>query len=184
MAYRPQSRVFTVAPATTPAVTLADLKQHLRIDHADEDSLVAQIAMAATGAVERGTQRLLEARQVVLKLAYLPAGTCPIEMPGGAVQGTPTMMVDGSPLTGLTVVGDSPARLVPATDWPVVTGQGYPVTITYTAGYTSIPAELVAAVKMIAGDLYKTRENGIEASLSQAIVNAEWLMAPLRIRPI
>lgn len=181
MAYRPQSRVWSVAPLTAGAVSLGLLKDHLRVTHSDEDATISAYGSAATAAVERWTQRLLVRRQAILRLKDLPSGQCPVELPGGEIGSVTTVLVDAVEVTGCTAVGDSPAVLVPAADWPTVTGDGYPVVITYQAGYTAVPVDLQHAIKMIVADMYDTRSSMVDGPTSKAVVSAEWLMAPHRI---
>jgi hypothetical protein len=78
-------------------------------------------------------------------------------------------------------LGDSPAVLVPATDWPVVVGDGYPVVITYVAGYTTPPPDLLHAVKLLATDMFERRANSEDGPQNRVMVSAECLMARHRI---
>ena len=73
------------------------------------------------------------------------------------------------------------AVLVPAADWPSVVGEGYPVTITYVAGFIAVPMDLQHAVKMLVAEMYERRANAVEGPINRAIVSAEYLMEPHRI---
>lgn len=181
MAYRPRTRIWTPAALGAGVVSLADLKDHLRITGDDESAYLTGLSMAATYAVEQWTQRLLTVRGVTLSLTDLPCAQEPIELPGGVVASLTSVTADGTPITGGTVLGTSPALLIPAADWPTVTGEGYPVTIIYQAGFATVPADLVHAVKMIAADMYDARSNTVEGPTSKAMISAEYLMAPHRI---
>jgi uncharacterized phiE125 gp8 family phage protein len=183
MAYRPRTRILTVAPLTVGAVSLPDLKAHLRVDSDDEDTLIESYGLAATAAVERWTQRIIVQREAVLALQCLPERKTPIELPGGAVASVTAMVVDGVTVTGLSVIGHSPALLIPSDDWPLSAGDGYPVTITYQAGNGAVGADLQHAVLILAGEIYAHRENSHEGSLASVPVSAEWLMRPHRIGP-
>jgi hypothetical protein len=125
----------------------------------------------------------LTPRTITLYLPGLPTGVEPVELPGGFVSALTSVTVDGAAKTGCTVIGHSPALLIPSTDWPAVTGRGYPVTIVYTAGYSAIPVDLLHAVKMIAAEMYEQRETAVSGTTSAAVVCAEYLMAPHRIWP-
>jgi len=184
MTYRPRNRVFTPVALSVSAVTLAEMKLHLRVDDTSEDTLIAAISIAATAAVESWTHRLLIQRQAVLNLPGLPIGLEPVELPGGAVASVASVVASGTTVTGAVVYGNSPALLAPATDWPVVTAEGYPVTITYTAGFTAVPEDLKAAVKLIAADLYERRGQSTEEAVNVVAISAEWLMARHRIQAI
>jgi uncharacterized phiE125 gp8 family phage protein len=180
--WRPLGRVVSIGAPAAPVVALPTMKEHCRVSHGEDDALLAAYQAAAVAAVEQWTQRLLTPRAVVLRLPGLPAGRRPIELPGGRVAQVASVVVAGASAPAFEVLGDSPALLVPDADWPVLTGDAsYPVTITYTAGYSAPPVDLVHAVKMIAAEMYERRENAVEGSFSPAVVSAEYLMARHRI---
>lgn len=181
MAYRPRTRICTSAALTAGVVDLFELKEHLRVTHNEEDAYITGLGIAATLAVERWVQRLLTVRAATLRLTDLPSGQCPIELPGGAVASVTSVTADGVVIAGCTALGDSPALLIPAADWPVVTGEGYPVEIVYQVGMATVPADLLHAVKMIVADMYDARSSAIDGVTSRAMVSAEYLMAPHRI---
>jgi uncharacterized phiE125 gp8 family phage protein len=160
------------------------MKAHLRVTWDDEDDQIAGFEATAAEAVEGYTQRLLTARAAVLRLPGLPDGRCPLELPGGRVAELTSVTVDGAALdSALAVVGDSPALLLPASDWPRPAGNGFPVVVSYVAGYDTVPADLVGAVRLIAASLYRDRENAVPGALVPVPVTASILMARHRIRP-
>lgn len=181
MSYRPRTRIWTPAALGAGVVSLDNIKNHLRVSSDDENDYVTDIVTAATYAVERWTQRLLTVRTATLRLTDLPGAREPIELPGGAVASLTSVTADGVAITGGTVLGESPALLIPAADWPTVTGEGYPVIIIYQAGLATVPADLVHAVKMIAADMYDARSSTVEGPTNKAMISAEYLMAPHRI---
>jgi uncharacterized phiE125 gp8 family phage protein len=183
MAYRPKTRIWTPAPLTVSAVLLSDLKSHLRRTDSAEDALITSYGIAATAQVEHSTQRALMPRAAVLSLECLPTGKTPIELPGGAISSLTSMFADGVEITGLSVIGHSPALLIPSADWPTVTGDGYAVTITYQVGFAEVPFDLQHAVKIFVGEMNKNRENSFEGSLATVPVSAEYLMKSHRIGP-
>jgi uncharacterized phiE125 gp8 family phage protein len=160
MGYRPHMRRMVVAVPDGSVVSLAELRAHLRIgaDETEFDAELTAIEKAAVAAIERATQRLLIPREVTLFLPGLPTQRGSVELPGGHVSEVSSVEVDGAGVTGSVVYGDSPALLIPAEDWPVVKGEGFPVEIVYTAGYAEVPAALVSAVKMQAEDLFDRPE--------------------------
>jgi hypothetical protein len=184
MAYRPLDRIWTASDAASGVVSLELLKEQMYIDSADQNTLLTLFGDAAVASVEKSTLRLLSSRTCTLSLRGLPTGKCAIELPGGVVSSLTSVVVDGVEVTGGTVIGHSPALLLPSVDWPEVTGDGYPVTITYVAGYSTVPFDLVDAVLMIAAELEQRRSEGFEGSLTKALISAEYLMKPYRIMPI
>lgn len=184
MAYAPRNRVFAPAALATACVTTLEMRDHLRVTHLEEDMQITAMALAAHRIVERRTQRLLTRRSVTLSLPGLPSGNCPVELPGGEIGSITSVIVDGVAVTGSTFIGDSPALILPADEWPAVAGDGYPVVIVYQAGFTSTPDDLKAAVKLLAAELYERRANAEGGSLNEVPLSALYLMEPWRIRPI
>ncbi len=184
MAYAPRNRVWSVAAPTTACVTLAEMQAQLRGLDGSESALIDSYILAAQGMVEKRIQRLLTRRAATLRLPGLPVGNCPGELPGGAVGSVTSMTADGAAVTGTTFLGDSPALLFPAVNWPVVTGEGYPVTIVYQVGFATAPADLKAAVMLLAADLFEHRANSEPGPLAEVPLSAQALMEAWRIRPI
>lgn len=168
-------RVASIAGPTASAVFLTDLKEHLRVSHADEDARIDGLGLAATAYVEKWTQRILSPRDAVLRLAGTPPGATPIDLLGGLVNTLTSLTVDGVEVTGLTVIGDSPAIVVPESDWPVATGDGFPVVVTYNVGYSAVPAPLANAIKLYTQWLF-------DGTDTMAAMEAN--MLPYRIRSI
>ena len=181
MSYRPRTRIWTPAALTVGAVTLSNLKAHLRITSSAEDAIITDYGIAATAAVERWTQRIIAPRVATLSLQELPLRKCPIELPGGTIISLTSVIADAVTITGCTTIGHSPALLFPALDWPTVTGDGYLVTITYEVGMATIPQDLSHAVKLMVGEMYERRANAVEGPLNQTLISAEYLMASHRI---
>lgn len=175
--------IWTVADLTVPAVDVADMRQHLREDYTDQDAVIDAVLRAATRAVEMFTQRILVRRAAVLRCQTLPCGRDGLRLPGGAVGTVTAMTVEGQAFTAFEVIGTSPAMMIPDADWPVVTQEGYPVSVSYTVGPVTPSPDLKAAVKLIAAELYERRSDASELSLSEVPVSARMLMQPHRILP-
>lgn len=173
--------IWTIADLPGPAVALADMKSHLREDSAEQDAVITAALLAATRAVEKHTQRVLVQRTATLRSAVLPSGRAGLRLPGGRVSGTPSVTIEGASFVAFEVIGDSPAFMVPNAEWPTLTREGYPVSVTYTVGPTTASPDLLAAVKLIAAELYERRSDGSEMSISSVPVSAAMLMQPHRI---
>ncbi|MGL4497341.1 MAG: head-tail connector protein [Beijerinckiaceae bacterium] len=179
-------RVWTPEPLPAAALLSAqDLRLQARIDHGDEDTLLAAIIAAAVSHIEMFTQRLLVRRACTLRLDCLPDGRVPLALPGGPVASLTAISVEGVALVlgDFEAIGDSPARLIPAADWPAITDEGYPVAITYQAGYATgnCPAELVAAVRILAAEMYRNREATVDAAVNSLPYGPAMLARPWRI---
>lgn len=177
------SVVWSLADLTEPAVTVTAMRSHLREDSDDQDDVIVAAALAATRAVERFTQRALVQRQATLQARGLPCGRDGLRLPGGVVTAVTSVTIEGAAFTGFAVVGTSPAWLVPNADWPVVTDEGWPVTVIYTCGPAQVSADLLMAVRLLAAELYERRSDASEMSLSEVPLSARALMTPHRILP-
>lgn len=176
-------KVRTIAPLTASVIPLPDLKAACRVDHTDEDALIESYGLAATARAERITGKLMSPRTITLRQEILPCGRKPVFLPGGPVASVTSVTVDGAAVTGCEAFGDGPAHLVPAQDWPVATGDGYPVVIEYVAGFAAVPADLAQAIKIMTADLYDRRASASTDQAYAAPLSAMALLEPHRILP-
>lgn len=171
-------RVDTVtALSAVPLVfQVAEAKQHLRVDHAEDDALIAGFIRAAQGAVERFTGQVLTPRRLRFVAAGFPALPAPLTLWREPV--TAIVAVEHLGPGGVAMETVAPAAyrwtaesgdmLMPAIggDWPAITpGLGEAaVRVTFEAGYEAglCPADLSAAVKLTMAWLYANREAGAD----------------------
>jgi len=161
------------APAAEP-ISTAEAKLHLRIDAADDDTLVDDLILAARRHVEQRIWKSLITQTLELTLESLPVGAREIFLPGGPVQSITSfgyVDTDGASQTLNTSTDmqlsnySEPPWLVPAynTNWPGTRKQVASATITYLAGYgtagTDVPQDILAAMYLLIGNLYETRTN-------------------------
>lgn len=173
----------------TEPVTLEQAKLHLRVDADDEDTLIGALIVAAREWVENYTGLLLVQRPVTvnfgafcgrMELNVWPIATAP----GLAVTYTDaagaTQTVAGARVRGAA----RPAAIVPAFGavWPSASSD--PVTVTITAGYADpadVPASLVAAMLLIVGNLYASRESDVVGMTYASTGAVESLCRPYRM---
>lgn len=177
------NRIWTLGDLLSPAVDLAALREHCRVDTSDEAAVLQRMALAATLAVEKEAQRVLVRRQAVLRTSYLPVGRCGLALPGGAVSAVTAMTIEGTAFTAFEVIGDSPAQMIPDADWPTLTQEGYPVSVTYTVGPAVPPADLAVAVLMLAAEMFERRSEGNAGAVNRVPVSAASLIGRRRIMP-
>lgn len=152
------SLTLIVPPAEEP-VALADFKEHLKIDGAEEDAALAGYLLAA--------RRTIEARYNLALLAQgwrLTLDTAPCE---AALSLSPVLSIDS---VGVTRAGVT--ETLPLSAYETRTGASprvalkaaYPdagLVIAFTAGWASaaaLPEELKLAVKTLAAHFYERRE--------------------------
>ena len=140
------------------AVDLTLAKQHLRVDHSDEDVLITQYINAAIAWVENYTDKLLTRREVTQEAScfgvYLPLhyGPAPDSL---SIAYTDTDEA-AQTIADAKLVRD---RAYPASSWPTI-DENTEIVLTYTAGYSSVPADLDSAVLLLVGEFYDNREAG------------------------
>lgn len=198
-------RLKLITPPTSEPLTLAEVKVHLRVDHADEDALINALIGATREAVEHYTNRQLMEATYELVADELHDLTLP-KPPFSALvsieytnnQDTLTAL----PAENYTYLdGSEPAViLVKRPEDYKKTENG--VKIRFTAGYVkeetttdtlgnttttkvpNVPESLKAAMKLLIGHLYENREevNVGTVSYAKALPKAsEYLMNPYRV---
>ena len=163
-----------VAPPGVQAISLAEVKAHLRVDFADEDMIIAAYQQAAIDHFDGWSGvlgRCLISQQWRVSLSAFPCGDT-ITLPFPDVSAVDIAYSDAD--DAYQILAASAYRLLESRDGSVITlksGQVWPATfdrpdalrITLTAGYgaapAAIPAPIRAAMLLRAGDLYARRED-------------------------
>lgn len=163
----------TAAPAAEP-ITLAEAKLHLRVDHADEDALIAALISAAREACEDRLQRTLISTPWLLVADSFPE-SIKLPMPP-ALQVQSLQYLDAAGTLQTLAPEDyeldpysEPAYLVPAPGlgWPATqAGRINAVRVAYTAGYGLTAADVPGPIKqwllLAIGDMYENRTRSAE----------------------
>jgi uncharacterized phiE125 gp8 family phage protein len=161
----------TSDPANDP-VSLADAKNHLRVDISDDDTLISALITAAREHVEEATRRALITQTWRLSLDQFPADD-EIELPRPPLQSVSSIIYtdkDDTTSTLATSVYEvdtdgQPGRvkLAYGEDWPSDTlAETNPVKITFVAGYgdnaSDVPQRWQQAILLLVGHWYENRE--------------------------
>lgn len=162
----------TVAPAIEP-VSLAEVKAHLRIEHADEDGMIAIYLSAAVSFLD-GWSGIL-GRCLInqtwrqdfaefedrLRLPFVGATDVAVSYRNLAEAAVPLNASDFVLKTDALGAYLDPA---PDTDWPATGKTHPPVSVTATYGYgataASVPADIRSAILVHVGQMYADREGG------------------------
>lgn len=177
-------RAFVVTPPA-PFLTPEQVRPHLRVDHEDDDPLIAGYIDAAIAHIDGpdgwlgraiGAQ-VLEYRadrfDGQIKLPYTPIVSV------SSVKYLDDTDVEQS-VSGsdYSLVSDS-IVLASGASWPSTSCQPESVRVRYAAGWSAAPAPIIAAVKIMVADIYAQRET-IGPSVSEAPVS---LTAQSLLRP-
>lgn len=149
-------------PTGSEPITLAQAKSQLKIDFTTDDTLLTALITAARSQIEQYTGVSIVEREVIA-LCKL-TGDNWFELPYGPVVGTPvvsTVSIGGSTpetITDFDIVGTDFKMVCPGDNTIE-----YPFLITYDAGYTTVPPDLIDAILYQVAYLYEHRgdESGI-----------------------
>lgn len=161
-----QIAVKELEPATGLPFSVSDAKEHLRVDGSEEDGYIELLIKAAWSIAENYTQRPLLQRQFEQQFDEWPGYQVVLYWGNVASVDEIILAKEGGPEEldpadyKVDLIMDR-ARIV-VTDIPTTVDGPGAVTITYTAGYTTIPPDLIAAMKLIVGELYERRENHVK----------------------
>ena len=174
-----------VTPPAEEPVSLAEAKQHLRVDSGDDDLLIGSLITAARQAAETKTGRQLITARWKLVLDAFPgpslmqsATGASFSLPGHAIllakcPVQSAVSIEYLDMNGTTQVMPAsdyvldaacePARLTPAfgKTWPSTLPQMGAVSVTFDAGYgaaSAVPEGLKSWIKLRVGSLYGHRE--------------------------
>jgi len=182
-----------VQPEAEP-VTVAEAKQHLRVDGSDEDTYIEMLIKVARQMCEvySGLSFLTQQREI--KLDSFPCGN--ISLPYGPVQSiddfvyfdgddSSQTMTDGTDYT--KDFNYQPARIQRINSWPTVYNKMSSVVISYTAGYANddhdpLPDVIKSAILLQVGTLYENRQNDIVGATVNAVnSNSEFLLDTIKV---
>lgn len=191
-----------VSTATTEPITLAQAKQHLKMDGIDDDDdLITALIASARETAERITGRDLVRRQWALALDGFPPGRIiPLpKAPVSSVESVTYVDTDGATQTLSTDVYGAALDWTSAhlylkfnQQWPTARVQFAAVTVNFTSGYPydadaspvdereNIPPGIIAAIKIILRDLYDQRGSADKPSAGATGSTAWNLLAPYR----
>ena len=174
-----------VTPPAEEPVSLAEAKQHLRVDGGDDDLLIGSLISAARQAAETKTGRQLITARWKLVLDAFPgpslmqsATGASFSLPGHAIllakcPVQSAVSIEYLDMNGTTQVMPAsdyvldtacePARLTPVfgKTWPPTLPQMGAVSVTFDAGYgtaSAVPEGLKSWIKLRVGSLYGHRE--------------------------
>jgi uncharacterized phiE125 gp8 family phage protein len=146
----------------TPLLTLDDVKIHLRLTDDDtEDDYLNALVASATAHAEQLMQSSLLTRSITA--TFYSAEN--LYLPRGPVQSIMSVALDGQPVASgaYTLEGYGTAVLLRYNNGTIQPHAAPAVlTVTYTAGYGSdpadVPADIIAAIRAYVGLLYENRE--------------------------
>ena len=182
-------------PPTEEPVTLAEIKDHLRVSGTAEDSLLTLYAQMAREAVEDETWRALMPQTWMLYLPGWPANGV-IELPRPPLVSVTSIKYTDEDGVEATLAASNyrvdtarePGRVVlaPNGEWPSdVLDSVNGVAVEFVAGYadaSAVPVTAKAAILLQIGEIYANREAVIVGSTPQVSPAVARLINLLRVR--
>lgn len=172
--------------ATEEPLTLAEVKAHLRVEHNDEDVLIAALIATARDAAESRTGRSLVTQQWRATLDAWPADGIIVlpRPPLASVQDVTYLDSDGARqtvavadtlVTTDTLVGD--VRPAYGKSWPSARQEPGSIRVDYTAGYglaAAVPQGIKAWMLLAIGTWYAQREAVITGTIVAELPRSFW----------
>ena len=162
-------RLQLITGPSTELVTLQEAKDHLRVSGSDEDDLITNYIRTARQIMEAYTDRsFIEQtfKQFFDKFPdedYLELTKAPLISVASV-----KYKLGGDELTfSNTNYEIDQSGIVPRiylkynSSWPSVDAERNAVTVTFAAGYDTVPAPIIDAAKLLVGHLYENRDDRI-----------------------
>ena len=179
---------YTSSVTASDIITTADLKEHLRVDHTDEDTLIEALRDAAIEYVESYCNIKLGDRTAVF---YTDAFPNYMEIPVGPVKTLSSITYNTSRDTTATLDATyyyyelirQPARVSfispPSVEEYVHNG----VQINLTIGYAEadIPKAILHAIRLMVGHWYENRRQVVMTKPAELPMGVHGLLNPFRI---
>lgn len=185
----PYGLTVTTAPTVEP-ITLAEAKQHLRIDYSDHDAMITRLIQVAREYVENRTGRQLVTATLTLNLDRFPRvcddglilKASEIWLPKSPAQSITSIKYLNESGTQLTLSSSvyglradvHPGRiyLKYGQSWPATRNIVSAVEVIYKAGYglaASVPAQVKQTMLLLTAHLYGNGEPSISGTISSDI---------------
>ena len=187
------STIRTVAPAD-PLLTLVEAKAHCRVDHAEDDALLASLISAVTSYLD-GYAGVLGRALVAQTWRADYAGFDDMRLPLWPVASVTSLTytdvadaVQTVPPGNYEIGQDAMGAFIaaaPGFSWPHPAFRVSPVSVTavYGTALSDVPGAITAAALLMVGDLYRNRETVAVGGVANAIPmsgTVDALLAPYR----
>lgn len=176
----------TSAAGTSP-ITLAEAKAHLRVDDTTEDTLISALIAASTALVGEMAGRVMAAETWAASYSSIEGD---LVLPKSPVTGVSSVTYYDSADTLQTKSNAdfylfqsddfTSLRPKPNKAWPVTAVREDAITITFTAGYATLPTELRMAVLLCIGHLHEHR-SAVDEAMAELPMGVDALVSTQRL---
>ena len=163
-----------ITAPTDTAISLAEAKAHLVVEHSDDDTLIAAYISQATGFAEKytGLHLMSQTWDYYFNCVNVNELSIDVNNATSVDQISYRETAGGLVLTQLPAViatdyyvdlVSCPLKVKPVSSWPTITSEGYNnFVVRVTSGFASaavVPSEIKTALYLIVGHLYRNRES-------------------------
>jgi uncharacterized phiE125 gp8 family phage protein len=178
-----------VTPPTSEPVNLNEAKEHLRVEHTEDDTLIEGLITSAREWCEGFLNRAIITQTRKLTISKWPVK--PLRLPGSPIQEISSVdYVDSAGETqGVEAVryyltDSGEISLDYNKEWPSATLRGpESIHITYSCGYgdsAKVPQRIKQAILLLVGTWYENREGSTAGSWNEIPFGVRELLWPLR----
>tara|TARA_B100000963_G_scaffold150816_1_gene131491 strand:- start:98 stop:670 length:573 start_codon:yes stop_codon:yes gene_type:complete len=171
-------------------ITVSDLKEHLRVTHSQEDTLITALRAAAVSFVEEHCNIKIGSYTARLYLPDFSNSFVPIG-PVTSISEVGYQTTEDKTYSSLTLLPSvnyttdtisRPARIA-FNDFPTTYEYALtPVVVTFTAGYTTVPEPILQAVRLLVAHMYENRQEEITGTITTRLkFGLDALLNPYRI---
>lgn len=194
---RPRFRWSQLTAPTFEPLTTAELKAHLRVDVADEDTLIAALGVAAREYCERQTGYIISGRSFYFEASGFPDGNGDLVLPLGPFAvitqlawypcngNALTVGVSGTNYRANEALGRIRLMEQVAT-WPCTAPIPDAVQITATIGSNNangVPQVAKHAIRLLVGHWFQNREGVVNGTISSDVkMTVDALLSSLKVR--
>ena len=166
-------------------VPLSTIKSALKIDYDDDDTDIVRLREAAISLVERRTQLLLSPQtstQYLAKFEDTMLSAYPYSSLTTVVYANASHVTTTMPSTDYWVdKTQGPIPVLRFLEHPAMK-EGHAITVTYEAGYSSVPNELTHAIIALVGGWYNNPESVQPISLQTVPLSVEYILSNISTR--
>lgn len=184
-----------VTPPSVEPITLADAKEHLRIEHDADNAFITTLIIVAREYIEKIAWRALVSQTWETLFCEFPISDYMV-LPKGPLQSvTSVQYIDtlGATQTLDTSVYEVDTKskcgrviLKHMQGWPSYQLRWNAVTVTYVAGYgtaADVPRTIQHAMKLLISQMYEHRVPEVTGTIVSAVrMSFDALLAPFRVR--
>jgi len=161
-----------ISPPVAEPVSLAAARQHLRVDHDDDDALIASLIRAAREEIERMSRHALVPQVLELRMSAWPSSRV-LRLPRPPLRAVQLVRYRAQgelvevDLMHTAITGHAASVVA---DWPrSVALEEAGLRVRYEAGFDSPPDSLRQAMLLLIGHWYEHREGALQGHISREV---------------